>query len=170
MTLLGICVLCSFVIVLGGNFVYFIILIQRRFKRSTLYMIQEVSRPYISDFQRIIKKVNGWLYLFVFFNCVSYSFGPWSIIFPMLCFLASASGENDLVQFCSVFATISACVILFANPTQKYHAANAAWQKSTKKVELFIIDLQTYDTQETVRSHLIKLSKEICHISEKTRI
>lgn len=170
MTLLGMCVLCSFIIVLGGNLVYFIILIQRRFKRSTLYMTQEVSKPYISDFQRIIKKVNGWLYLFVFFNCVSYSFGAWSIIFPMLCFLASASGENDLVQFCSVFATISACVILFANPTPKYNAANIAWHKSTKKLELFIIDLQTYDTQEKVRIHLKKLSKVISHISKKTKI
>lgn len=170
MTLLEICILSSIVIVLLGNLFYTLILVQRHFHKSKFYIKQKNAGPYADDLQRIIKKTNGWLYLLIFFNCVQYAFGPWSIIFSMLCFLTSASGESDLSVFCSVFATISSSIMLFANPSKKYDITNNAWRDAAKRLEIFLIQLPTYTCEVELKTELAKLSNEISDISSNTDI
>lgn len=170
MTLLEICILCSITIVLLGNLFYTLILVQRRFHKSKFYIRQENGKPYISDLQRIIKKTNGWLYLLILFNCIQYSFGPWSIIFSMLCFLTSTSGKSDLSAFCSVFATISSSIMLFCNPSKKYEITNHAWRNATSRLEAFLIHLPTYTCTNDLKTKLAKLSKDISDISNNSDI
>lgn len=170
MTLLQICIFCSFIIVLLGNIIYAWILLQRRFHKAKSYITQDAFKSYTEDLQRIIKKTNGWLYLVVFFNCINYSFGPWSIAFSMLCFLASTSGENNLVAFCSVFAAISASAQLFANPSQRHSVANQAWKQSQSELAEFVIEWQNGDNHEAFKVALKELSKKVSEISENTEI
>ena len=168
-TLLEMCIFSSIAIVLLGNSIYVLILVQRRFHKSEFCIKQDDAKPYINGLQRIIKKTNGWLYLRIFSNCILYSFGPWSIIFAMLCFLTSTSGEKDLSVFCSVFATISSSIMLFANPSKKYSRSNRAWRKAATRLESFLIQLSTYTSNE-LKIELINLSKEISDISNNTDI
>lgn len=168
MTLLEISIWVSLFLVLVGNLVFALILFQRRFHKAAFYMPNDSFNSYKKDLQRIIKKVNGWLYLLIFFNCVNYSCGPWSFIFSMLCFLASSSGENNLVAFCSVFAAISASTLLFSNPSKRHNAANQAWKQSQSKLEVFVIKWRAGGDAERFKDSLEELSEELSEISEKT--
>jgi hypothetical protein len=105
-----------------------------------------------------------------FFNCIHYSFGPWSIIFSMLCFLTSATGEQALFGFCSVFAITSSSIMLFTNPAKKYNVANRAWRRAAPSLELFLIQLHTCPCECWIKSALKNLSKEISDVSQNADI
>lgn len=168
--LLEVCITLSILLVLLGNLIYAGILFQRRFHKVTSYIAKDSFKIYTDDLRRVIKKANGWLYLLIFFNCVNYTFGPWSIAFSMLCFLATASGENSLVAFCSVLAAISSSSLLFASPAKRYSAASNAWKQSQSEIDKFIIKWRTGDDQEKFRAELEELSKRVSAISDNTAI
>ncbi len=170
MTILNLCILGAIVVVLIGNLVYMLILVQRHFHKAETYIEHNAGCPYITDLNRIIRKVNGWLYLLIFFNCVYYSFGPWSIVFPMFCFLTSSSSKSDLTVFCSVFATIASSVLLFSNPSKKYRIANRAWREAAPALEITLVKLKENKCDQNFKSELEKLSTKISNISKRTNI
>lgn len=168
--LLEICILCSIAIVLLGNSIYVLVLIQRRFSNSKTYLKSETTEHFDTSLNRTIMKVNGWLYLLILFNCIHYSFGPWSIIFSILCFLTSSTGKTDLSIFCSVFATISSSIMLFSNPSKKYDIVSHTWKEACSRLEMFLIQLPKYSCENEIRTELGKLSDEISNISKKIDI
>ncbi len=76
MTLLEMYVTVSIIFVLLGNIIYSLILVQRRFLKASIYIKSDNTEPYENDLQRIIRKVNGWLYLLIFLTVFTIPLAP----------------------------------------------------------------------------------------------
>lgn len=118
-----------------GDAIYFFILYQRRFKANKLSDIVQFSlsekaeEKYTEELQRITRKVNGWLYIVIFYTSIYIAVGAWAIIFPLLCFFSTSKAE--LISFCSISATVASSVMMFLTPKEQAQNSSRAWKDSS---------------------------------------
>lgn len=150
------------------------ILLHRKFKTYKISdmvkfpLTAETEEKYTEELHRIIRKVNGWLYIVVFFTCLNIAVGGWAIIFPLLCFFSASTKE--LISICSVVAAIASAIMMFLNPQQQAQNSSHAWQDSSSCMSDFNIRLPSFETEAEFCSQLCKLQAEVSDVSKRTKI
>lgn len=167
-------IILTLLIPIIGDTIYVVILHRRKFITNKLsdvvqfHLSKKAEAKYTEELQRITRKVNGWLYVMIFYTSIYIAVGAWAIIFPLLCFFSTS--QTELISICSIVATVASSIMMFLTPKEQSQISGCAWKDSSFYMSDFNIQLPSFKTEHEFRIALSVLQENVSEVSKRTKI